>query len=273
MKAAVIGCGVMGRTLLDGLRRAGGWELAAATRSAETARAVTAELGLPVGTDNAAAVRGAELVVLCLKPKNLLAAAADLAPALAPDCCVVSIAAGVGLAELAGVLPAGQPLIRAMPNTPCRVGAGMTALAAGPRATAEQVAAGRRLFESVGRVAVLAEEHLDAVTGLSASGVAFLYLALEALVDGGVMAGLPRDKALELATQTMLGAARMVQETGRHPAALKDEVTTPAGCTISALLRLEDGRLRSVLARGVEEAARAAANLGRKISPPGSGSR
>lgn len=268
MKATIIGAGIMGRTLLAGLKDAGGWELAAGTRRPETAAAVAEEFEVPAGTDNAAATAGAALVVLCLKPKNVLQVAAELAPGLAPTTTVVSIAAGVTLDDLAAVLPAGQPLLRAMPNTPCTAGAGMTVLSPGPDASAEQTEQARRLFEAVGRAIVLDEEHLNAVTGLSASGVAFLYLALEALVDGGVMAGLPRGTAVELASQTMLGAARMVQHTGQHPAALKDAVTTPAGCTISALLRLEDGRLRSVLARGVEEAARHAAKLRSQERPP-----
>ncbi len=118
------------------------------------------------------------------------------------------------------------------------------------------------LIAPLGRVLRLDESHMDAVTGLSASGPAFIYVIIEALSEGGVMVGLPRKVALELAAQTVLGAATMVLETGRHPAALKDEVTTPAGCTISALMALEDGKLRSVLARGVQEAARAAGELG-----------
>lgn len=266
MKTAIIGAGVMGRTLLSGLQAAGGWDLVASTRHDSTAQAVADDFGVPTYTDNLQAVAEADLVVLCLKPKNILKVAAELAPAvngkgLRMDAAVVSIAAGVGLADLAEVLPAGQPLMRAMPNTPCQARAGMTVISPSATADVEQVAACQRLFEAVGRALVLEEEHINAVTGLSASGPAFLYLVIEALTDGGVMSGLPRKVAVELATQTTLGAARMVQESGKHPAALKDEVTTPAGCTISALLRMEDGGLRSVLARGVEEAARRASGL------------
>jgi len=287
MKTAIIGAGVMGRTLLSGLQGAGGWDLVASTRREATAQAVANDLGVPTYTDNRKAVADADLVVLCLKPKNILQVAADLAPAaggncnpengafsnedlgngggphggLKKDAAVISIAAGVGLSDLAEVLPKNQPLMRAMPNTPCQAGAGMTVISPSATASEEQVAVVKCLFEAVGRAMVLEEEHINAVTGLSASGPAFLYLVIEALTDGGVMSGLPRQVAVELATQTTLGAARMVQESGKHPAALKDEVTTPAGCTISALLRMEDGGLRSVLARGVQEAPRRARGL------------
>ena len=269
MKTAIIGAGVMGRTLLAGLQAAGGWDLVASTRRETTAQSVAEDFGIPVYTDNLQAIADADLVVLCLKPKNILKVAGELNQpdldidhrALKPDAAVISIAAGVGLADLAEVLPEDQPLMRAMPNTPCQAQAGMTVISPSPTASDGQVAVVQRLFEAVGRALVLDEEHINAVTGLSASGPAFLYLVIEALTDGGVMSGLPRNVAVELATQTTLGAARMVQESGKHPAALKDEVTTPAGCTISALLRVEDGGLRSVLARGVEEAARRAGGL------------
>ncbi len=270
MKTAIIGAGVMGRTLLSGLQAAGGWDLVASTRREATAQSVAEDFGIPTYTDNLQAVADADLVVLCLKPKNILKVAAELAPTdgdgkrlngLRENAAVISIAAGVGLDDLAAVLPADQPLMRAMPNTPCQARAGMTVISPSATASDEQVGAVQRMFEAVGRALVLEEEHINAVTGLSASGPAFLYLVIEALTDGGVMSGLPRKVAVELATQTTLGAARMVQESGQHPAALKDEVTTPAGCTISALLRMEDGGLRSVIARGVEEAARRAGGL------------
>ncbi|NQU50877.1 MAG: pyrroline-5-carboxylate reductase [Planctomycetes bacterium] len=261
MKTAIIGAGVMGRTLLSGLQAAGGWDLVASTRSTETATKVAEAFGLPIFTDNHQAVADADLVVLCLKPKNILQVAADVAPALKKHAAVISIAAGVNLADLEAALPALQPLLRAMPNTPCQARAGMTVICPSSTASSEQIDTVKRMFEAVGRALILDEEHINAVTGLSASGPAFIYLVIEALADGGVMSGLPRNVAVELATQTTLGAARMVQETGQHPAALKDAVTTPAGCTISALLRMEDGGLRSVLARGVEEAARRAGGL------------
>ena len=175
---------------------------------------------------------------------------------------LVSIAAGVGTARLEAAAQRELPVVRAMPNTPCLVGCGMTVLSAGAHASEPDIERARRLFAPLGRVIDLDEEHMNTVTGLSASGPAFVYVIIEALAEGGVMMGLPRKVATELAAQAVHGAARMVLETGRHPAELKDDVTTPAGCTISALLALEDGKLRSVLARGVQTAAEAAAGLG-----------
>lgn len=150
-----------------------------------------------------------------------------------------------------------------MPNTPCHIGRGMTVVSRGAEATDEHVAVAVAIFETMGRVLELEEKHMDTVTGLSASGPAFIYVIIEALADGGVMRGLPRGAAIELAAQMTLGAAEMVLKTGRHPASLKDDVTTPAGCTIAGILALEDGRIRSVLARGVETAARVAGELGK----------
>ena len=182
--------------------------------------------------------------------------------ALDHDPLLISICAGVDVASLEEACGGKARVVRAMPNTPCRIGEGMSVVSGGSRATDDDLEVSLLIFRTLGRALVLDEEHLNTVTGLSGSGPAFVYVIIEALAEGGVMMGLPRQVATELAAQTVQGAARMVLETGRHPAALKDEVTTPAGCTISALLALEDGRLRSVLARGVQEAARSAARLG-----------
>ena len=154
-----------------------------------------------------------------------------------------------------------------MPNTPCVVGEGMTAICRGPRATPVHVEQARRIFECVGRAVETEEKHFNAITALSGSGPAYHYLIMEAMADAGVRVGLPRDLALTLVAQTTLGAARMVQTSGRHPAALRDDVTTPAGCTIGGLLMLEDGKIRSVLARAIEEATRIASKLG-PAGPP-----
>jgi pyrroline-5-carboxylate reductase len=254
----------MGRALLGGLLDSGlaaQKDLCATARSPARLAELGERLGVRTSIDNQAAVRGAEVVILCVKPKQVVALAREIAPALTPDQCVLSIAAGVRLASLAAALPEGQPLVRCMPNTPCLVRSGVTVLSPGPSVGAGALAAARALFESMGAVLVLDEEHMDAVTGLSASGPAFVYVILESLAEGGVMVGLPRRVATELAARTVLGAAQMVLSTERHPAELKDAVTTPAGCTISALLTLEDGKLRSVLARGVQQAAKSAAEL------------
>jgi pyrroline-5-carboxylate reductase len=149
-----------------------------------------------------------------------------------------------------------------MPNTPCVVGEGMTVICRGKYASAADLERTRHIFEAVGKCAATDEMHFDAITALSGSGPAYYFLIMEALADAGVRVGLPRQLALTLVAQTALGAARMVLTTGRHPAALRDDVTTPAGCTIGGLLIMEDGRIRSVLVRAIEEATRIAAHLG-----------
>ena len=266
MKIAILGIGTMGQAILAGLTDSASDEqdtVRATTRRSERAQPLTERLGVPVSCDNAEAIDGAEVILLCVKPKNIVALAREIAPQLSPGQCVVSIAAGIRLDDVAQVLPPNQPLIRAMPNTPCLVREGMTVLCRSAAVTDERLEDVERIFRALGRVRTLEEEHMDAVTGLSASGPAFVYVILESLAEGGVLTGLSRKVATELAAQTVMGAARMVLETGDHPAALKDAVTTPAGCTINALLTLEDGKLRSTLVRGVKEAADSAAALGR----------
>ena len=263
---AVIGCGTMGSAVAEGLIRSGmrQEQLSLTVRSEASAAAARERLGLPVGTDNEAAVASAEVIIVAVKPHKARAVFRNAAACLGERRpLVISLAAGLSTADILSALGDDSwPVVRAMPNTPCLVGKGMVVLSPSPATGAEHVARARSFFSELGRVRVLGEEHMDAVTGLSGSGPAFVYLIIEALSEGGVMVGLPRQVATELAAQTVAGAADMVLQTGRHPAALKDDVTTPAGCTISALLTLEDGSLRSVLARGVQEATRAAAGLG-----------
>jgi pyrroline-5-carboxylate reductase len=266
-RIAVLGAGTMGKALITGLLRAGEVQadaLVGTTRHADRAAQVSELLQIPVHTDNCEAARGADVVLLCTKPRVALAVVEELSGggALDHDPILISIAAGVSTGDLERAAERDLRVVRAMPNTPCLVGAGMTVLARGQDAGDEELDTAERIFRGVGRVVRLDEEHMNAATGLSASGPAFLYVVIEALSEGGLMMGLPRKVATELAAQAAQGAARMVLETGRHPAELKDEVTTPAGCTIAALLSLEDGKLRSVLARGVQNAANAAAELG-----------
>jgi pyrroline-5-carboxylate reductase len=175
---------------------------------------------------------------------------------------VISIAAGVKTDAIAQVVGEHVPVIRAMPNTPCAIGRGMTVISRGPWSTEAHAALALKLFAPLGRALELEEKHMDTVTGLSASGPAFVFVMIEALADGGVARGLPRQVAIEMAGQMVFGAAAMVLESGRHPAALKDDVTTPAGCTIAGILALEDGRIRSVLSRAVEVASVRAGELG-----------
>jgi pyrroline-5-carboxylate reductase len=264
---AILGFGTMGRALSRGLLESGTVEAGALRASVlhpQNAERLGREVEFPVGTDNLAAARGAGILLLCVKPKHACPVVRELAQGggLEHAPLLVSIAAGVRTGQLEEAAGRELRVVRAMPNTPCLVQRGMSVVSPGRHASEADVEAALAILRPLGRALRLDEEHMDAVTGLSASGPAFVYVIIEALAEGGVMVGLPRAVATELAAQMVLGAATMVLETGKHPAELKDEVTTPAGCTISALMCLEDGKLRSVLARGVQEATRAAAALG-----------
>jgi pyrroline-5-carboxylate reductase len=262
----VIGVGVMGKAILRGLLNSAALtpdQAWGTSRSAQTCATTSAELGVTVERDIAHLLPDADIVVLCVKPAQAAGALSTLTASarLLPDTLLVSIVAGISLAQLRESLATDNPWVRAMPNTPCVVGEGMTALAGGAGATPEHLAKARQVFESVGQCVETEERHFDAITALSGSGPAYQYLIMEAMADAGVRVGLPRELALTLVAQTALGAARMVQTSGRHPAALRDDVTTPAGCTIGGLLMLEDGKIRSVLARAIEEATRIVVTL------------
>ena len=256
-RLGIIGAGAMGGALLRGVLASGVppdavW---AATASDASARMVAHEFGIATHTSYAELTAASDVLLLAVKPAQVEAALRELVAAgLRPDALVISVAAGVSLARLEAQLAGKNPVVRAMPNTPSLVGRGMTAIAGGTHATASQLAIAARLFGAVGLCTTIEERLLNAVTAISGSGPAYVYLIIEALADAGVRVGLPRDVAMTLVTQTVLGAAIMVQESDRHPAALRDDVTTPAGCTIGALLVLEDGKIRAVLARAVEEA-------------------
>ena len=261
----VLGCGTMGEAIVRGLlhsKRLKASQIFATDRRAEVVKALRDRHGVRATSSNVEACRAADVVVVCVKPHEVGAAvsAPDTRQALEGKL-VISIAAGVRLEQLAGWLPRSQ-LIRAMPNTPCLIGEGMTVIARGPGVSDEQATQALEIFRCVGRCLETDDKLMDAVTSLNGSGPAFAYIILEALADGGVRMGLRRDTAIEIAAQMFQGAARMELETGMHPAALKDQVTTPAGCTIAGLLTMEDGRIRSVIARAVEEAAGVAAKLG-----------
>ncbi|MBZ5584663.1 MAG: pyrroline-5-carboxylate reductase [Acidobacteriia bacterium] len=266
MTLGIIGAGVMGQTLAKGLIASGLIDrerLWAGDKSAATCESARHALHVPVELNFHARVPGADLVLVCVKPKDAASVMTALLEAgLQPHTLLISILAGVSTEKLESLLGTSNPVVRAMPNTPCIVGEGMTVVCGGRHAAARDLARARQIFEAVGNCLVLDEAHFNAVTALSGSGPGYLYLVMEALADAGVRVGLPRQTALTLVAQTVLGAAKMVLTTGRHPAALRDDVTTPAGCTIGGLLVLEDGRLRSVLARAVEEATRIAAHLG-----------
>lgn len=265
---AMLGAGKMGGILLSAFLRSGLFSpdrVLATVAHAESAAALEQKLGVRCTTDNPGTVREADIVLIGVKPTQVTELVRGVAAQLSPRKLVISIAASVTAKTIEEAAGAGSQLavIRAMPNTPARLGAGMTALVRGRFASPEQVALVRRMFETVGRVVEVDEKHMDAVTGLSGSGPAFHYIILEALTEAGVNVGLPREIALQLAAQTAYGAARMVLETGSHPALLKDEVTTPAGCTVDGILELEAGGLRVTLIKAVKRATERARELAR----------
>ncbi|MFO0850676.1 MAG: pyrroline-5-carboxylate reductase, partial [Gemmataceae bacterium] len=218
--------------------------------------------GLRVTDSNADVLVAADLLVLAVKPQAMAGLLDEITPWVDRRHLTISIAAGVTLAQLAAGLGADARLIRVMPNTPCLVGASASGFSPGPAATADDVALVERLFGAVGVAVRVSEPLLDAVTGLSGSGPAFVYVMIEALADGGVKAGLPRDVAQKLAAQTVLGSAKMVLETGQHPGALKDAVASPGGTTIAGLHALERAGVRAALMDAVTAAADRATELG-----------
>jgi pyrroline-5-carboxylate reductase len=263
-RLAVLGAGKMGSILLRAFlekKLISPGHVAATVRHAERAAPLSAKLGVAVSTDNRAAAHGADVILLAVKPSTVVEVLEEIRPEVTPKTLVVSVAASVPTKLIEQHLGEGVPVVRAMPNTPCAIGAGMTGIAKGTHADAAHVELAKAMFEAVGRVVVVDEKHMDGVTGLSASGPAFVYIILESLAEGGVKVGLPRDVATLLAAQTMLGAARTVLETGDHPALLKDAVTTPAGCTIDGIMELEDGKVRVTLIKAVVKATERAAEL------------
>ena len=256
VKVAVLGAGKMGGILLQGFLKnnlLSPEQVVATVQHEERATALSAQFGLEVSTDNLAAARWADVILLGVKPVQVPALVEQIRAEL-PGKTILSFAASVTTVAIEAAAACELAVVRAMPNTPAMIGAGVTALCAGRYCSPEQMALAQRIFATVGRTVVVDEKHMDAVTGLSGSGPAFLYIIIEALAEAGVNVGLPRDVATLLAAQTTLGSARMVLETGYHPALLKDQVTTPAGCTVDGILELEEGGLRVTLIKAVKRA-------------------
>lgn len=264
-----IGAGTMATTIARGLLHAKlcGPEQLIASEPRESRRAeVTDELGIATVASNAEVAEKADVIILATKPQVFGRMLPELREALRPDTLLISIAAGVTNAAIEARLAPGTRVIRTMPNTPALVRHGATAVAPGTHASAADVALARRLFESVGIVEVLDETLMDAVTGLSGSGPAFIFVIIEALADAGVKVGLHRRTAQTLAAQTVLGAAKLLIETGEHPGRLKDMVCSPGGTTISGLHTLEAGGLRTTLIDAVDAAASRSRELGELTS-------
>lgn len=263
-KVALLGAGKMGGTLIQAFLKNHLFRpenIIATVSHAERAEQLSRQWGITVTTDNLAAAHKSDLILLGLKPQTVPEVVQQIRPALTAKKTLLSFAASVKTAALEQAAGVNLGVIRAMPNTPALLGRGATALCRGKFVTEEQLALAERVFLSVGRTVIVDEKHMDAVTGLSGSGPAYIYIIIEALAEAGVKVGLPRDVATLLAAQTTQGAATMVLETGSHPALLKDAVTTPAGCTMDGILELEEGGLRVTLIKAVMRATQRAKEL------------
>jgi pyrroline-5-carboxylate reductase len=283
-KLGFIGAGNMGEALFKGLlntRAAKPEQILVSARRPERVQELVNAYGVRGGS-NAEVARASDVVVLAVKPQILDQVLRGISPQMSSDKLVISVAAGVPIAAIERRLhpaigasasgsgpspakPAPPRIVRAMPNTPATVGAGATALALGEHATEADLATARTIFDSVGLTVVLDESQMDAVTGLSGSGPAYLFLIIEALADAGVKVGLSRRASLQLAAQTVLGSAKLLIESGQHPGMLKDSVTSPGGTAIAGLHTLEAGGLRNVLMNAVEAATRRSRELGEEF--------
>ncbi len=252
---AIIGTGVMGETLLAGLLRAG-WDpasLVAADRRAGRREEIARKHGVRVA-DNLDAVRGADTVVLVVKPQDIREVVPEIAGALAPGALVVSLCAGVHTEQIEGMLPEGTPVVRVMPNTPAQVSEGMAAVSGGVHASSEHTERVLGLMSAVGQAVSVPEKYQDAVTAISGSGPAYLFFVVEAMIDAGVMLGLPRDVSTQLVAQTMYGSAKLLVESGEHPTVLRERVTSPGGTTAAALRELETHRVKAAFMSAMEAA-------------------
>ena len=273
MRIGIIGLGKMGEAIVRGNQGSSTakYHFEGTTRTKESAAKSSKDLRIKVHTDNARLIESSDVLILCVKPHQAEKILREVAAKLRKSQLLISVCASITTEQLGqwsspakGRKAGGPRVIRAMPNTPCLVGEGMTVFCAAPEVKKNELEFAEQLFGGVGRTAVVEESLMDGVTGLSGCGPAYIYLIIEALSEAGVKVGLSRHLSTLLASQTMLGAAKMVLQRGVHPAALKDEVTTPAGCTIDGLMALEEGALRATLIRGVMAAARRSEKLREK---------
>ncbi len=254
-KLAVIGAGVMGETLIAGLLRAG-WSpgaITAADRHGQRLAEMAARYGInAAGTQEAAS--GADTVVIVVKPQDASEVLPTVGAAVRPGTLVVSLCAGLSTARIEEAMPAGTAVVRVMPNTPAQVDEGMAAISGGASATTEHLEHVTELMAAVGKVVIVPEKYQDAVTAISGSGPAYLFFVVEAMIDAGVMLGLPRDVATTLVVQTMYGSAKLLADSGEHPTVLRERVTSPGGTTAAALRELEDHRVKAAFMTAMEAA-------------------
>jgi pyrroline-5-carboxylate reductase len=253
---AIFGAGVMGETLLSGLLRAGRppADLVITERREERAAELTDKYGVrALGNTEAAAL--ADTLVLVVKPQDMEALLEEIAPHVAPGNLVVSLAAGITTTFLETRLPAGRAVVRVMPNTPALVDQGMAAVSAGAHCDPGHLREAEALLAATGKVIEVPEKLQDAVTAISGSGPAYIFYVVEAMIEAGVVLGMPRSTATELVVQTLFGAATMIKETGQHPTVLREQVTSPGGTTAAALRELDDHKVRAAFISAMEAAA------------------
>ena len=262
--AVLGGAGKIGSAIINGMLEKGAAKPEQFTITALHQYELERDTAPPVRgtTDNKKAIRGADVLILCVHPADIPVLLKEIAPFLEEQQLVISVATGVTTAAIEAQLGAGQSVIRAMPNTAVQVAQSMTTLCRGRHVRDDELAVAKNIFEAVGEVEILDERHLNAATGLGGCGPAFVFKIIEALSEGGVKVGLPREAARKMAAQTLRGAAEMVLRTGKHPAALKDEVTTPGGCTIDGIAKLEQHGISIALIDAVETSTLKAGKLG-----------
>ncbi len=269
----IIGGGNMGEALIAGLTQSGlltAKEVFFFEPRADRSQFLQHKFGVGSMKDNRQLINQAKTVILAVKPQSIPEVMEEIAPLARPNHLIISICAGVSLDYLQSFFNFPMRLIRAMPNTPALIQKGATALAPSAKAKPEDISAAEKIFQALGTTVIVKEVQMDAVTGLSGSGPAYIFAVIEALAAGGVKEGLPQDVALALTTQTVLGAASLIQVTGKHPAALRDQVSTPGGTTMAGLYALEEGGLRLALMNAVIAATRRSRELGEALKnmPP-----
>ncbi len=263
-KIGFIGAGMMAEAFARGLLKAGvSPDAMLASDPSETRQVLFGELGIRCAADNRAVAESADILMFVVKPHLIPEVAKALADTIKPEQLVLSIAAGIPVAAVEALLKPGIPVVRVMPNTPCLVGEGAIGIAPGKNVSRAHADLAVEVLGACGTVAEVTDDKMDAVTGLSGSGPAYVYTFIEALAAGGLRMGLPRDAALTLAAQTVLGAAKMVLEAAEHPAVLRDRVTTPAGTTIAGLTAMEAGGFRSTVIEAVTAATERSIEIGK----------
>lgn len=261
-RIAILGAGVMGGAVLSALLRSGhpASEVVLSERMVASTREIAQEYAVASAPVQEAA-QGADVVVLAVKPQDMPGLLAEIHESIGTDTLVMSVAAGISTEYLENRLPANTGVVRVMPNTPAQVDQGMSVLSAGRHCTPEHLEEARRLLETFGRVLILEEKHQDAATAISGSGPAYIFYVTEAMIEAGVLLGLPRSTATEMVVQTLFGAATMIRETGEHPSILREQVSSPGGTSVAALRALEDHKVRAAFLTAIEAAARRAGEL------------